>query len=76
MNLFLLTERNEINYYSIKLLYRGKWLTVDMDDYLPYMYDLPAFSNTANGELWVVLLEKAWAKVYTSYKRIEAGFPE
>jgi calpain-15 len=24
----------------------------------------------------VVLLEKAWAKLYTSYKRIEAGYPE
>jgi hypothetical protein len=22
------------------------------------------------------LLEKAWAKIYTSYKRIEAGYPE
>jgi hypothetical protein len=46
-NLFLLTERNEINYYSCKILYRGKWLTVDMDDYLPYMYDKPAFSRAA-----------------------------
>lgn len=45
-------------------------MTVDMDDFLPYMYDWPAFSNTSNGELWVVLLEKAWAKVYSSYKRI------
>lgn len=23
-----------------------------------------------------MLLEKAWAKMYTSYKRIEAGYPE
>ena len=23
-----------------------------------------------------MLLEKAWAKLYTSYKRIEAGYPE
>ena len=57
-------------------MYRGKWLTVDMDDYLPYLYGQPAFSNTTKGSLWVCLLEKAWAKVYSSYKRIEAGFPE
>ena len=23
-----------------------------------------------------MLLEKAWAKIYSSYKKIEAGFPE
>jgi len=46
-----------------------------MDDYLPYMYDKPAFSRAAGDELWVALLEKAWAKVYSNYKRIEAGFP-
>lgn len=44
-NLFLLHEKNEINFYSVKMLYKGKWLTIDMDDYIPYMYDLPAFSR-------------------------------
>jgi calpain-15 len=57
------------------MLYKGKWLTIDMDDYIPYMYDLPAFSRGNKDELWVILLEKAWAKIYSSYKRIEAGFP-
>jgi calpain-15 len=58
------------------MLYRGKWLTIDMDDYIPYNYDIPAFSYAVQNELWVMLLEKAWAKMYSSYKRIEAGFPE
>ena len=44
LNLFLLTQKNAINYYSVKMLYRGKWLTIDMDDYIPFMYDIPAFS--------------------------------
>lgn len=65
-----------MNYYSLKILYRGKWLTIDIDDYIPYLYDLPAFSIAVEGELWVMLLEKAWAKVYSNYKRIDAGFPE
>ena len=30
-NLFLLKEDNELCYYSVKILYRGKWRTVDVD---------------------------------------------
>lgn len=33
-----------------------------------------AFSRTSTGcEIWVLLLEKAWAKVYGNYQRIEGG---
>lgn len=74
-NLFLLQEKNELNYYSVKILYRGKWMTIDMDEYIPVMYNAPAFSKSVNSEYWVMLLEKAWAKLYTSFKRIEAGYP-
>ena len=51
-------------------------MTIDMDEYVPYLYNSPAFTKAKDDELWVVLLEKAWAKLYTSYKRIEAGYPE
>ena len=30
-NLFLTNEVNDVKYYSCKILYKGKWLTVDMD---------------------------------------------
>jgi hypothetical protein len=30
-NLFLLDEVNDVKYYSCKILYKGKWITVDMD---------------------------------------------
>ena len=74
-NLFLLTEVNKVKYYSVKMIYKGKWMTIDMDEYVPFLYGSPAFTKAKDSELWVVLLEKAWAKLYTSYKRIEAGYP-
>ena len=58
------------------MLYKGKWMTVDMDEYVPWLANQPAFSRANQDQLWVILLEKAWAKLYTSYKRIEAGYPE
>ena len=75
-NLFLLHEVNELKYFSVKMLFKGKWMTIDMDEYVPYLYDKPAFTKSIDNEFWVILLEKAWAKMYTSYKRIEAGYPE
>ncbi len=54
----------------MKMLFKGKWLTIDVDQNIPSLYNKPAFSDAVGGELWVVLLEKGWAKMYTSFKRI------
>jgi calpain-15 len=72
-NLFLLREKNKANYYSVRMLYRGKWLRIDMDEYIPMIDNKPAFSKSVRNDLWVILLEKAWAKIYTSYQRIALG---
>lgn len=58
------------------MIYRGKWRTIDLDEFVPCVFGEPAFSKSNENELWVILLEKAWAKMYGSYKQIEAGFPE
>lgn len=44
-----------------------------VDDYFPIVYGKPAFCKTADGELWAMLLEKAWAKLHGSYMRTEGG---
>ena len=59
-----------MNYFSVKMLYRGKWRTVDIDDYVPFVFNAPAFGKSNEGELWVIVLEKAWAKIYGCYKQI------
>ena len=46
-----------------------------IDDYFPCESATsgPAFSRGHGPELWVLLLEKAYAKIYGTYDRIEAG---
>ena len=35
-NLFLMHDKNEQKYYSVKMMYRGKWKTLDLDENIPY----------------------------------------
>jgi len=50
---------------------------VIVDDFFPCdpSTGKPIFSSSNGNELWVLLLEKAWAKVYGSYGKIVGGFP-
>lgn len=71
--LFLSDQINEAGVYGVRMTKNGVTQDVVVDDFVPVYKDKPAFSNTKGVELWVVLLEKAWAKVHGSYERIEAG---
>jgi len=45
-----------------------------VDDYFPCKPDgKPAYSKTKEGELWVALIEKAFAKCYRSYEELYGG---
>ena len=53
-NLFLLKEVNNVKYYSVRILYRGKWRTIDLDEYIPWLHvpqygynNRPAFAKTS-----------------------------
>ena len=76
--LFHIKKRTIENIYGIYLFLNGKWRLVLLDDYLPCMNINSnknlcfGFSNCDN-ELWVSLLEKAWAKVNGSYINIGMG---
>jgi len=64
-----------INLYflGIKICNQGIWEEVIVDDRIPVRGRTPLYSRGNGNELWVLLLEKAWAKLYGSYGQIEAG---
>lgn len=56
MNLFLTREVNKAKYYSVKLLYKGKWMIVDMDEFIPCYNSKPMFGRSLRNDLWVIIL--------------------
>jgi hypothetical protein len=59
--------------YAVTLWPFGKPTTVVVDDTLPHKGEKLAYSNGGK-ELWVGLLEKAMAKQYGSYAKLDGGF--
>jgi len=61
--------------YAVNICDMGEWQEVILDDYFPcFPWDkTPTFSRANGNELWVLLLEKLWAKLYGGYANIEAG---
>lgn len=77
-----LFDREEINEFSVNSVWlniNGIWTQIMMDDYVPVKPVRGgvtlAFSRTYDKELWVLLLEKAYAKAYGGYLPIEGGDP-
>lgn len=73
--LFLSRNVNDFGVYCVALCLNGMWEEVIIDDQFPVQpYSLrPAFNSTKNDDIWVMLLEKAWAKVYGGYLNIDGG---
>jgi calpain-15 len=67
---------NEKGLYAVAICINGIWEEILLDDYFPCNPDtrLPAFSYSKNNSLWMMLLEKAWAKVHMGYLNITCGF--
>jgi calpain-15 len=72
--LFLTKTNNNNGLFAVALCINGVWQEVILDDYAPCTSSKKlAFNSSKENELWVVLLEKAWAKVHKGYFNIEAG---
>lgn len=68
---------NENGYYEVVFNLNGIWKVVIIDDFFPCLKSnkCPIFCKPKNSELWVLILEKAWAKVNGGYANIIGGWP-
>ena len=74
-NMFEAGQDPDLGCYRIALCKNGWWLTVTVDDFLPCSGPKPAYSRNREepNEIWVSLVEKAYAKVHGSYAAIATG---
>ena len=72
--MFVTREVSEYGVYMVRFTKNGQKFQTIVDDWIPCNRDnRPAFSQSHQNDLWVLLLEKAWAKIHGSYDRIRAG---
>ena len=73
--LFKNKEANPYGVYAVNVCEMGEWREIVVDSLFPCKNKSagPIFTRGNDQELWVLILEKAWAKIYGSYGKIEAG---
>lgn len=78
--LFESKEVSSTGCYSIWLCDSGEWKNLIIDDYIPCILSKrtgkpkPYFSRIRGNDIWVCLLEKAFAKLFGSYFGLQGGF--
>ena len=66
----------DIGMFRVHFFKNGEEHTVVVDDFIPCGRGGPVFSKCNDGELWVAVLEKAYAKLHGSYANLLGGFPQ
>lgn len=74
-SIFKTKEVNAAGCYVVTLYLTGEPIDVVLDDLIPCFdhNQKPCFTKTNGNEIWVPLLEKAYAKLNGSYDNIIAG---
>jgi calpain-15 len=76
-SLFLTQEAEPCGCYRLRLydIKHYRWRTFTIDDRIPVdAHGRPYFSKPNGDEMWVALLEKAFAKMWGSYAALEGGW--
>jgi len=75
--LFHIKTKTKQHEYGIYIFINGLWELVLIDDYFPCkensVFKKFVFGSSKDNELWLSLLEKAWAKINGSYAKIGCG---
>ena len=68
-NIFESKEINEQNYYTLYIYINGDYQKLILDDFLPLVKDTTTlrFAKPDKEEIWLPLLEKAFAKTHGGY---------
>lgn len=75
--LFVLEGKNPSHIYGVRLFIDGIWKTIALDACFPINSNGTfCGAQLYNGQIWVMLLEKAWAKTFGSYDNIHSGYNE
>jgi hypothetical protein len=74
-NIFIKHEKSENGCYAVRLLLQGTPKIVTIDDHFPAVTNCWFAASSGMKEIWVNVLEKAWAKVNKSYASTIAGLP-
>lgn len=71
--IFQQSESNKYGVYALNLYLNGKPKEIIIDDYFPCENDklMPLFAKPVGKEIWVLILEKAWSKMFGSYLVME-----
>jgi hypothetical protein len=68
-------EYQKTGVYHVKFCKNGLWTSIRVDDYFPcFPASGPLFSRSNGNELWVLLAEKAYAKLHGNYDAIKTGW--
>eukprot|EP01091_Cochliopodium_minus_P007007 TRINITY_DN1694_c0_g1_i1.p1 TRINITY_DN1694_c0_g1~~TRINITY_DN1694_c0_g1_i1.p1 ORF type:complete len:448 (-),score=146.16 TRINITY_DN1694_c0_g1_i1:91-1434(-) len=75
MNKIFAMKEIELGVFAASIYLDGIPTTVVVDDFIPCLSDkkIPAFSRNEGEELWVMMMEKVYAKCYGGYEKIEGG---
>jgi len=72
--LFVQRDTNKAGCYVVKFFLCGQYVNVAVDEFFPINdKKMPAFVGAKANELWVMLIEKGWAKIHGSFGAISAG---
>ena len=77
--LFYSKEISRSGIYSVWLCDSGEWKNMIIDDEIPCVQGKdsihkPCFSSSKSTDIWILLLEKAFAKLYRNYYNIDGGY--